>query len=173
MAEALSSRTKFRWVSILYFAEGFPLGLFFDALRVYFRIQGVSLADIGLINLARLPWTLKFLWAPAVDVLGRRKDWIVACQVLLAITLGLFLWLEPAQVGVSVWVLLVALAVFSATQDIAIDAYTIELLDENEMGPANGIRVSAYRIALICAGGVFVALAGLVGWSTSFAIAAG
>ena len=68
--------------------------------------------------------------------------------------------------------LLVALAVFSATQDIAIDAYTIELLDPAEMGPANGIRVTAYRVALIAAGGLFVALAGLVGWSAAFAGAA-
>jgi PAT family beta-lactamase induction signal transducer AmpG len=70
------------------------------------------------------------------------------------------------------WVLLVALAVFAATQDIAIDAYTIELLNENEVGPGNGVRVSTYRVALICAGGVFVALAGFIGWQTAFATAA-
>ena len=70
------------------------------------------------------------------------------------------------------WLVLVALALFSATQDIAIDAYTIELLDPAEMGPANGIRVTAYRVALIAAGGLFVALAGLIGWSAAFAGAA-
>jgi PAT family beta-lactamase induction signal transducer AmpG len=168
MTEVLSTRTKLTWVAILYFAEGFPFGLLFDAFPVYFRGHGVSLTDIGLISLAGLPWTLKFLWAPAVDLWGRRKNWIVACQTLLALDLGLLLLLEPTQGEWLLWTLLVALAVFSATQDIAIDAYTIELLNEEEMGPANGIRVSVYRVALICAGGVFVALAGLIGWRAAF-----
>ena len=181
MNATLSARTKLFWVAVLYFAEGFPFGLLIDAFPVYFRGLGVSLADIGLLWLAGLPWTLKFLWAPAVDIWGKRKHWIVACQALLAIDLGLFVFLEPTQTSATLWVLLVALAVFSATQDIAIDAYTIELLDEQEMGPANGIRVSAYRVALICAGGLFVALAGVAGrilygsetsgWQVAFTIA--
>ena len=172
MTEPLSTRTKLTWVAILYFAEGFPFGLLFDAFPVYFRGHGVSLTDIGLISLAGLPWTLKFLWAPAVDVWGSRKRWIVACQGLVAVDLGLLLLLEPGRINGALWVLLIALALFSATQDIAIDAYTIELLDETEMGPANGVRVSTYRVALICAGGVFVGLAGLIGWSAAFAAAA-
>src|SRR6185369_1613685 len=172
MDATLSTRTKLFWVAILYFAEGFPFGLLLDAFPVYFRGLGVSLADIGLLWLAGLPWTLKFLWAPAVDIWGKRKHWIVAGQALLAIDLGLFVFLEPTQTSATLWVLLVALAVFSATQDIAIDAYTIELLDEDEMGPANGVRVSTYRVALICAGGVFVALAGLIGWRAAFTTAA-
>lgn len=165
----LSTRTKLTWVAILYFAEGFPFGLLFDALPVYFRSHGVSLVDIGLLSLAGLPWTLKFLWAPAVDLWGRRRNWIVTCQVLLALHLSFWLLCDPTDRGL--WVLLVLFAVCSATQDIAIDAYTIELLDEAEMGPANGVRVSTYRIALICAGGVFVALAGLIGWHLAFATA--
>jgi PAT family beta-lactamase induction signal transducer AmpG len=172
VTDNLSTRSKLTWVAILYFAEGFPFGLLFDAFPVYFRTHGVSLADIGLMSLAGLPWTLKFLWAPAVDLWGRRRSWIVACQTLLAADLGMFLLLEPTQASGLLWVLLVALAVFSATQDIAIDAYTIELLDEEEMGPANGVRVSTYRVALICAGGVFVALAGLTGWKVAFITAA-
>jgi PAT family beta-lactamase induction signal transducer AmpG len=172
VTDNVSTRTKLTWVAILYFAEGFPFGLLFDAFPVYFRMHGVSLADIGLISLAGLPWTFKFLWAPLVDIWGKRKHWIVVCQTLLAVDLCLFLFLEPAQASVLLWLLLIALAVFSATQDIAIDAYTIELLDEEEMGPANGVRVSTYRVALIVAGGVFVAIAGLVGWKTAFASAA-
>jgi MFS transporter, PAT family, beta-lactamase induction signal transducer AmpG len=79
---------------------------------------------------------------------------------------------DPSRVTPLLWALLLSLAFLSATQDIAIDAYTIELLDEEEMGPANGLRVTTYRIALVSAGGILVALAGLVGWQAAFVGAA-
>ena len=167
-----SSRTKLMWVALLYFAEGFPFGLLFDAFPVYFRTHGMSLTEIGLLSVVGVPWTLKFLWAPLVDVLGSRRSWIVTCQGLLALDLGLLLFLDPTNIGSLAWGGLIALAILSATQDIAIDAYTIELLDQTEMGPANGIRVSTYRVALIVAGGMFVGAAGLVGWHVAFLAAA-
>jgi PAT family beta-lactamase induction signal transducer AmpG len=168
----VTTRTKLYWVTLLYFAEGFPFGILNDALPVFFRMHGVRLADIGLLSLVGLPWTFKFLWAPALDRWGQRRTWVVGCQALLATGMIALLVLNPSQVDGRLWLVLVALALFSATQDIAIDAYTIELLDPAEMGPANGIRVTAYRVALIAAGGLFVALAGLVGWSAAFAGAA-
>ena len=172
MAEPLSTRTKLVWVAILYFAEGFPFGLVRSAFPVYFRSHGVSLSEIGFMSLANLPWTLKFLWAPAVDLWGRRRNWIVACQALLVIDLAVFLVLRPAPAGSVLLVLLITLAIFSATQDIAIDAYTIELLDKAAMGPANGVRVSTYRVALFCAGGGVIWIAGRIGWEAAFATAA-
>jgi PAT family beta-lactamase induction signal transducer AmpG len=172
MVEPLSTRTKLTWVALLYFAEGFPFGLVRSAFPVYFRSHGVSLAEIGLMSLANLPWTLKFLWAPAVDLWGRRRSWIVACQALLVVSLAVFLLLRPTQAGNVLLVLLITLALFSATQDIAIDAYTIELLDQAALGPANGVRVSTYRVALFCAGGGVVWIAGQVGWEAAFATAA-
>jgi PAT family beta-lactamase induction signal transducer AmpG len=159
-------------VAILYFAEGFPFGLIKDALPVFFRVHGVRLADIGLLTLVGLPWSLKFLWAPAVDLWGQRRTWILGCQTLLVLGILALLAADPSQVTAGLWALLLSLAVLSATQDIAIDAYTIELLDEAEMGPANGLRVTTYRIALISAGGMLVAVAGLIGWGTAFAAAA-
>jgi PAT family beta-lactamase induction signal transducer AmpG len=163
---------KLFWVAVLYFAEGFPFGVITDTLPVFFRAHGVRLADIGLLSLVGLPWTLKFLWAPAVDLWGHRRTWILGCQGLLVLGLLALLMLDPSQVTGVVWVILVSLAMLSATQDIAIDAFTIELLDEAEMGPANGLRVTTYRIALISAGGVLVALAGLIGWRAAFGAAA-
>jgi PAT family beta-lactamase induction signal transducer AmpG len=168
----VTTSTKLCWVALLYFAEGFPFGIVNDALPVYFRVHGVRLADIGLLSLVGLPWTLKFLWAPAVDLWGRRQRWVVACQCILVAGLFAILLVDPARVDGRLWAVLLTLALASATQDIAIDAYTIELLEPAEMGPANGIRVTAYRVALIAAGGLFVALAGLIGWSTAF-VAAG
>ncbi len=168
----ITTRTKLMWVALLYFAEGFPFGLLFDAFPVYFRLHGMSLTEIGLLSVVGLPWTLKFLWAPVVDVVGSRRSWIVTCQGLLALDLGFLLFLDPTASGSLAWGGLIALAILAATQDIAIDAYTIELLDQTEMGPANGLRVSTYRVALIVAGGVFVGAAGLVGWQPAFLTAA-
>jgi PAT family beta-lactamase induction signal transducer AmpG len=169
----MSTRQKLLWVVALYFAEGFPFGLVADALPVYFRLQGVSLTDIGLLGLVGLPWTLKFLWAPAVDLWGRRRTWIWVCQALMSVPLLTLAFLHTQEQAWVLWAVLVLLAVLSATQDIAIDAYTIELLDKKEMGVANGVRVTAYRIALIGAGGLFVAAAGYVGWTSVFIGAAG
>ncbi len=172
MAQSLTTRTKLMWVALLYFAEGLPFGLLFDAFPVYFRLHGMSLTEIGLLSVVGLPWTLKFLWAPLVDIAGSRRSWIVTCQGLLALDLGLLLFLDPTASGSLAWAGLIGLAILAATQDIAIDAYTIELLDQTEMGPANGLRVSTYRVALIVAGGVFVGAAGLVGWQPAFLTAA-
>ena len=67
-------RRKLFWVALLYFSEGLPLGVFFDIFPVYFRQRGVNLADIGLLSLLGLAWTVKFLWAPAIDW-ARRHRW--------------------------------------------------------------------------------------------------
>src|SRR5438128_11420113 len=83
----MSTRQKLVWVAALYFAEGFPFGLVMDAIPVYLRLQGVSLADIGSLGLVGLPWTLKFLWAPAVDVWGHRRTWVWACQAVVGLPL--------------------------------------------------------------------------------------
>lgn len=164
--ESMTTRTKLFWVGILYFAEGFPFGLITDFFPVYFRFQGISLKDIGLMSLASLPWGLKFLWAPALDYWGSRRAWVVGCQLALVAAV-LVMFLLPPEVGPGLWVLLISVAVFSATQDISIDAYTIELLDKKEMGPANGLRVTTYRIALIAAGGWLVALGHFITWKST------
>lgn len=163
----MNTRTKLFWVAILYFAEGFPFGLIIDTFPVYLRFQGISLTSIGLLSLVGLPWTLKFIWAPVVDLWGRRKTWFVGCQILMSLVLLGTFYLDTSSIAPLLWLLLI-MASLSATQDIAIDAYTIELLDDKEMGPANGIRVMTYRIALIGAGGLLIAMAGLVGWKAAF-----
>lgn len=168
----MSSRQKLWWISVLYFAEGFPFGIAIDNLPVYFRVHGVSLADVGLLSLLGAPWTLKVFWAPLVDRYGERRHWIAASLLTMAALLALLPLLDPSSPGFWTWALLLVFTAASATQDIAIDAYTIGLLSPGEEGIANGVRVSAYRAALVVGGGGFVVLAGTAGWEVVFWMAA-
>ena len=162
-------RSKLFWVAILYFSEGFPLGIFFDIFPVWFRQQGVELSNIGVISLLGLAWTLKFVWAPAIDHYRHHRLWMATVDVLMGAVMLAF----SAAVGAPAWVWL-GIGVFtllSATNDIAIDGYTIELLDRNEMGLANGVRIGFYRVGMLGAGGVLI-LSDYLAWSGAFICAA-
>jgi len=152
------------WIGLLYFAEGFPFGIVYDVLPVYFRTAGVSLREIGLLSLLGLPWSFKALWSPLIDRFGERRHWIVACQLGMGLALAALPLFPPGQIGWALRGLLVAFTTLSATQDIAIDAYTIGVVERGREGPANSMRVSAYRAALVLGGGGLVALAGVVPW---------
>ena len=167
-----SLRTKLLWVAAFYFASGFPYGVATELLPVYYRQRGVSLTDIGLLSIIALPWTFKFLWAPLVDRLATYKRWLLSAQIGLAATLLALLIADPTRAMPLLWVVLVAMAMLSATQDIVVDAYTIRLLDTREYGAANGMRVTAYRVAMLVAGGALLAAAGRLGWPTIFVISA-
>jgi PAT family beta-lactamase induction signal transducer AmpG len=155
------------WIGILSFASGFPFGLFNDLVPVYLRSSGTSLRNIGLLSTLALPWALKFLWAPAVDRYGSRRRWIAGTQVGLAAAL-LLLAGADGSAGPGFFVLLLTLVALSATQDIAVDGYTIEIMERDELGPANGTRVMGYRLGMIVAGGVLVAASARLGWAAVF-----
>jgi PAT family beta-lactamase induction signal transducer AmpG len=168
----VGTRRKLGWVALLYFAEGLPFGIVLDVLPVYFRIHGVSLSAIGLMSLLRAPWSAKVLWSPLIDQLGERRLWIAFSLLVMAAALVLVPALPPAPVGAVLFGVLLAFTIAAATQDVAIDAYTIELLEPGEEGVANGVRVSAYRAALIVAGGVLVGVAAYGGWPMVYGAAA-
>jgi PAT family beta-lactamase induction signal transducer AmpG len=132
----------------------------------------VSLQEIGFLSLLGLPWTLKVFWAPLVDRFGQRRHWIAAALAVMALCAFVLPMHDPTAPSFWLWALLLVFTTASATQDIAIDAYTIGLLDPGEEGVANGVRSAAYRVALIVGGGVLVALAGTLGWRTVFTTAA-
>ena len=164
-------RRKLFWVALLYFSEGLPLGVFFDIFPVYFRQQGVNLADIGLLSLLGLAWTVKFLWAPLVDWARRHRWWVSAANAGMACVMWFFA--VGAMTGGSgafgpwVWIAIGCFTVLSATNDIATDGYTIELLDRGEYGLANGIRIGFYRVGMIFAGAVLM-ISGWYGWTAAY-----
>jgi PAT family beta-lactamase induction signal transducer AmpG len=167
------------WVALLYFAEGLPLGLFYDLFPVHLRQAGVSPAEIGLLSLLGLAWTVKFLWAPWVDAWRGHRLWMAIANWGMAVAL-LTLALHPDALGQGAswpWLLLAAFTVLSATNDIATDGYTIELLSKGEYGVANGLRIGFYRVGMLTAGGLLVA-AGALGdgvkanWSAAYGLGA-
>jgi len=157
------------------FTSGMPLYVLTQLIPGWLRTEGVDLATIGLFTIVTLPYTWKFLWAPLVDryrlpFLGRRRGWMLVSQILLLLTIVQFGALNPAQdLSVIVW-LVFATSLFSATQDILLDAYRRELLSDDELGTGNSIFVNAYRISSLVPGSLAFILADVLPWSAVFSV---
>ena len=161
----------FAWIAALAFASGFPFGLINEALPVYLRSRGANLVDVGLVAAATFPWTFKFLWAPVLDRTGTRKQWIAGCLILLALLIPLIAGVDAAQQGQLFFILIVLAVTLSATQDVAIDAFTIQATPRAQLGIANSVRIGAYRAAMLVSGGALIWLAGRQGWQAAFTAA--
>jgi MFS transporter, PAT family, beta-lactamase induction signal transducer AmpG len=164
--------TRLAWIAALAFASGFPFGLVNETIPIYLRTHGVGLVEIGQLNKLSLPWSIKWLWAPLVDRHGTRRQWIAGCLAGLAALTFVLSSLPTSELGTGFWIVLVLIVLLSATQDVAIDAYTIQSTTTRELGVANSVRITLYRVAMLTAGGLLVWLAGRVGWSQSFSIGA-
>ena len=159
---------KLSIIALVYVIEGFPMGMYTHVFGVYFRRQEVELATIGLLGGLSIAWSAKVLWSPLVDRFGGRLDWIRGALIAMAIALGAIAVAEPNPIGLGLWCALALYCAASATQDVAIDAYTIGLVDRGEEGPANSMRIGAYRIGLIAAGSGLLFLPRHVGWTATF-----
>jgi PAT family beta-lactamase induction signal transducer AmpG len=167
-----AARRKLAVIALLYLIQGAPAAILWEVLPVYFRINGVSLRAIGGLRLLELPYSLKFFWSPLVHRYGDRRIWIMVCMLGIATVLFTLPFVDIAGVGLSVLLLILAFTMLSATQDVAIDSYSVALVKREEEGAANGVRASAYRIALVFAGGGLVFLAGAIAWNSLFVLAA-
>jgi PAT family beta-lactamase induction signal transducer AmpG len=166
-ALAVYVRPRVLIVLLLGFSAGLPLALSGTTLRVWLADRGVDLGTIGLISLAGLPYTIKFLWAPVVDALdlpwltqrfGRRRGWLVASQLLLISTILFLGTRDPVNAPIAVGFAALLVAFASATQDIVIDAFRVESLAVEEQAAGMAGYVAAYRVALLVSGAGVVAL---------------
>ncbi len=157
------------WVGLLYFSEGFPLGIFYDLFPVQFRQQGVALWKIGFMSLLGLSWTVKFLWAPAIDHYRSHRRWMFVADLLMGMVVLVFSL--KSGFGPWVWIAIGGFTLLSATNDIAIDGYTIEFLGKGELGLANGLRIGFYRVGMLASGFVLI-LSDYIGWSGAYLAAA-
>jgi len=173
-----------KWTEILFtrkmlaciflgFSSGMPLFVLVSLVPAWLRDNGVDLATIGLFALVGLPYTWKFLWSPMMDrfklpFLGRRRGWAVLMQLLLLLSIGLLGHFNPAtSLEAIVW-LVFAVALFSASQDIVIDAYRRELLADDELGTGTSFWINAYRLSGLVPGSLSLILADHLPWSTVF-----
>lgn len=151
---------------ILYFSEGFPFGIATDTVNTYLSFMKVDLSTIGLISSVGLIWTLKFFWAPVLDLAGTYRMWIFGSLIVLSLCfagLGLTAPASPAF-----WGVLIVLVFASATQDIAIDALAIRITPHELIGVVNSARVAAYRGAMLVAMGGVPLLVTVIGWRGAF-----
>ena len=157
-------------VSLLAFSSGMPLGLVWIAIPDWLRNSGVDLTIVGLVTLTQAPWTFKVLWAPLMDRwalpwLGRRRGYAALMQIaLFVLTLCLAGVGNAAETPFVVLALSLAIACASATQDIAIDAYSVDVLRREEQGVAVGASRSIYRVAMHLAGALAITIAGWTSW---------
>ncbi|MEQ9640416.1 MAG: AmpG family muropeptide MFS transporter [Alphaproteobacteria bacterium] len=169
-------------VGFLGFSSGLPLLLTFSTLSVWLAELGVTKTAIGLFALVGLPYSIKFAWAPLIDRLplpvltsmfGRRRGWALATQALLIVAIVGLGQTDPTvnPVATAAWAVLVAFA--SASQDVVIDAYRVEILSERQQGAGAAMIVAGYRIGMLAAGAGALFLAEAMDWSLVYVAMAG
>ena len=177
-------RTSWAWVPTLYFAEGLPYVLIVTVSAIMFKQLGTSNADVALYtSWLYLPWVIKPIWSPFVDLAKTKRWWLLLTQLILGAGLaGIALTLHAGNFFKWSLAIMWLLAFSSATHDISIDGFYLLGLDEGEQSLFVGIRNTAYRIAMIAGQGGLLILVGYFqnrfgdvtnAWSLGFLIAGG
>lgn len=148
------------------------MGVFQNVIPLYFRRHDVSLTAIGLLSVLGFAWIVKPLWSPLVERFGTRQDWIRGALIAMAVALVAMAGLPPNPIGPLLTAMLAIFCLASATQDIAIDAYTIGLVDRGREGPANAVRMAFYRVGFITSGSGLLLLPDRIGWNETFVLGA-
>jgi len=160
---------------VLGFASGMPLALTGATLSAWMVAEGVDIKTIGLYSLVGLPYAFKFLWSPLMDrfvppFLGRRRGWMIVTQLALILTISTMGFFNPASMPLLIAAIALALAFFSASQDIVLDAYRTEYLKPEERGAGVGVWIMGYRIALLVSGAVALILSDHLSWKMVYFI---
>ncbi|MEH2122694.1 AmpG family muropeptide MFS transporter [Nostoc sp.] len=155
------------------FSSGLPLYLTSQTLQAWLTKEGISLAAIAAFSLVKLPYSLKFLWSPLLDrfvppFLGRRRGWLVIIQVALLLSIAAMAVQNPSQGLQPLIIAAVAVAFFSASQDILVDAYRTDVVEVQERGAGASIYLLGYRIAILVTGYVTLFLADRMPWQAVY-----
>ncbi|MFB3816671.1 MAG: AmpG family muropeptide MFS transporter [Candidatus Methylomirabilales bacterium] len=174
-------RQIFSWRMLVVFLTGFssglPLLLIGSTLKAWMTDLRMDLTTIGFFSLVGLPYTLKFLWSPVLDRFsvpgfGRRRGWTLIAQAGVIASLGALALRDPREAPGMVGGLALLIAFFSASQDIALDAYRREILRTEELGLGSSLFINGYRLAMLFAGAFSLYLADQLPWRTVYLIMA-
>jgi len=183
-SQALKLYAHPKIIAILFlgFSSGLPLALTGSILALWLREEGVSLTTIGLFGAIGIPYSLKFLWSPILDhtpipfltkYLGKRRSWMLVTQIALIITIAALGSSSPTMDPFYTAIIAIAVAFSSASQDIAIDAYRIEILEESQQGAGAATIVFGYNMAFRFFVGIgALILADQIGWIVTYYIMA-
>lgn len=184
--DSISVYLERRVLSLLFFgfSSGLPLLLVYSTLSAWLKEVGVSKTAIGFVSLVGTAYALKFLWSPLVDklpvpiltgLLGRRRSWMLVSQAALIVSIFGMAANDPATADGLWWMIFwaVIVAFASATQDIVIDAYRTEILEDEKLGAGAANLVFGYRVALLVAGGGVLIIADFASWSWAYMAMAG
>jgi PAT family beta-lactamase induction signal transducer AmpG len=164
-------------ILFLGFSSGLPLALTGSTLSAWLAKGGVDKTTIGLFALVAIPYAYKFVWSPLVDglrvpvltrLLGRRRGWAVASQAALMLAIMALGLMDPALEPWTVAALAVLVAFLSATQDIVIDAFRVEILDENSQGAGAAAVQLGYRVGMLVSGAGALFIAEFYGWTAAY-----
>ncbi len=164
-------------ILLLGFGSGLPLNLTGATLQAWLASVQVDIKTIGIFSLVGLPYLLKFLWAPVLDrymppLLGRRRGWILIYQAALAVGIGTIGWSAPDRAPYVTGALALLVAFLSASQDIVVDAYRVDVIPASERGLAAAATTFGYRSAAMFASAVTVLIAARLGWRVAYGITA-
>jgi MFS transporter, PAT family, beta-lactamase induction signal transducer AmpG len=173
-------RPRLLLVLLLGFSSGLPLALTGSTLTVWLTEAGISKAAVGLFAAIATPYTLKFLWSPLIDGvripllhrLGRRRSWLLLTQAVLMASLVLLGMANPADSAWNTALFALLVATASATQDMVIDAYRVELLRPDEQAAGAAVSVLGYRLGMIAASFGALHMAAYGGWLFTYVVMA-
>jgi len=157
-------------IALIYVIEGFPMGVH-DLWPIYLRRHGASLTEVGLLSALSAAWALKVLWSPLIDRFGEWRQWIAGSMAVMTAAIFWVSQSDAHSVSISLWIALWVYCLASATQDVAIDAYSIGITEHGQEGPVNSIKAIAYRAGMLLAYALLF-FPRWIGWPGTFALAA-
>lgn len=172
-------KRRLLFVFLMGFSSGLPLLLTLSTLTWWLKGEGISKTTIGIFTLTTLPYSWKFLWAPLLDrlnfpflskKLGRRRSWILLSQIATALSIIFMGQINPQENLFHLAILSILVTFWSATQDVVIDAYRIDILNQKEMTAGGASEVVGYRIAMMVSGAGAIALSDFMHWDTIYLI---
>jgi len=166
-------------IFVMGISSGIPLYLILSTLFIWLTREEIDISTIGLFALTQIPWSLKFLWAPFIDnykipffsdFLGQRKSWLLFIQLNLSIFIICLGYSNPSNNLEITAIFALMVSFFSASQDIVVDAYRIEILNDNSQGAGAAVTQFGYRVGGLLAGAGSLYLTIYLSWEQIFLV---